>query len=250
MRNRLAWLIGAAVLNPMAALSQGPIDPDMLAKGHALFQTNCMVCHKAEGEGRPPLFPALKGNQNLSDPYLIVHNVHHGQNNMPPFAVLTDAEIAAVATYVRNAWDNTFGGVTVEEVTEMRADLDPTGPVRSIWDGVYTQAQADRGKSVFGSPCGTCHGKRLNGVAEDMDMASAPPLAREKFLRVWDGRSLGILFSYAKSTMPQSNPGFLPDEDYVAMIAYMLETSGAPPGTTELPVDVEGMGRIVISPKS
>src|SRR5687768_158989 len=71
------------------------------APGQALFEQNCAICHKADGSGTPPIFPALAGNQNLSDLALIVTNVHQGKGAMPPFPNLTAEEIATIATYVR-----------------------------------------------------------------------------------------------------------------------------------------------------
>ncbi|MGC5198578.1 hypothetical protein, partial [Aphanothece microscopica] len=62
----------------------------------------------------------------------------------------------------------------------------------------------------------------------------------------WDGRSLGMLYTYSRLTMPQSNPGFLPDEDYAAIVAHMLAVSGAPAGTDALPADPVALGAILI----
>lgn len=242
-------LVRAAALAVLAggpALAQGGADPALLAQGQAVYAANCAICHKLDGEGAPPAIPALKANPNLEDAFLIVYSVHAGQANMPPFPAITDGDIAAVATYVRNSFGNTHGGVTVEEVTALRADMDPVPPLRSIWDGVYTQAQADRGKTVYKGPCGLCHGTKLNGVPDDQDMRPAPPLGRAKFLRNWDGRSLGMLYTYSRLTMPQSNPGFLPDEDYAAIVAHMLAVSGAPAGTEALPADPVALGAILI----
>jgi mono/diheme cytochrome c family protein len=224
-------------------------DATQMEAGEALYATNCAVCHKPGGEGQGSTIPALKGDENLSDAYMIVYNVHEGVVVMPAFPALDDADIAAVASYVRNAWGNAYGPVTAEEVATMRADLTPPGPIRSIWDGVFTAEQAERGKAVFNSPCGACHGSRLNGAPDDMDQTPAPPLARVKFLRSWDGRSLGSLFSYTKTTMPKSNPGFLPEEDYVAIVAYMLSLSGAPAGDTPLSTDVRDLAHIMIGEK-
>ncbi len=236
------------VLTAGGALAQAGADATMMEQGGALYGQYCAVCHRADGQGNGGVFPALAGAESLADSGNIVITVHAGGGIMPPFPWLADAEIAALATYVRNSFGNSFGGVTEPEVATARADLDPPGEVRSIWDGVYTQEQADRGAAVFNSPCGTCHGSRLNGAPDDQDMRPAPPLARANFLRVWDGRSLGMLQSYSHWTMPQSNPGFLPEEDYLAIIAHMLATTGAPPGDTPLSLDPEELALIRIGP--
>lgn len=244
MTRTTAILAALAGLWGGAALAQA--DPALVEAGRALYAQQCLICHKPEGEGAPPAIPALKANDNLEDPFLIVYSIHQGQANMPPFPMLTDADIAAIASYVRSSFGNSHGGVTVDEVTALRAELDPAPEVGSIWDGVYTQAQADRGRMVYKGPCGLCHGTRLNGVPDDQDMRPAPPLGRAKFLRNWDGRSLGALYTYSRLTMPQSNPGFLPDEDYAAIVAHMLAASGAPAGAEPLPADPAALGAIVI----
>lgn len=238
------------LLLPGAALAQDqvPVDPALMAQGEALYAQHCLLCHRDQGQGTGSTFPALAANENLSQTDLIVTNLHLGVVTMPPFPWLSDAEMAALASYVRNSFGNGFGGTTAEEVAAIRTGLDPAGPVRTIWDGVFTQDQADRGKAIFASPCGVCHGSRLNGAPDDQDMRPAPPLARANFLRVWDGRSLGMLYSYTRMTMPQSNPAFLPEEDYIAMIAHMLATTGAPAGPEPLPVDVQMLGLIRIGP--
>jgi len=241
-------LVAVLCLSAGSALAQHSIDPLMMEQGAALYAQNCLLCHKDAGQGMMDVFPPLAGSLNLEEPDITVGNIHQGVVTMPPFPWLTDAEVAALATYVRNSFGNSHGGVTPAEVTAIRAGLEPPGTVRSIWDGVYTQEQADRGREVYGSPCGLCHGSRLNGDPDNQYMRPAPPLARANFLRVWDGRSLGILYSYARWTMPPNNPGFLPDEDYIAIVAHMLATTGAPPGDVPLSMDVHDLGRIRIGP--
>ena len=77
-------------------------------------------------------------------------------------------------------------------------------------------------------------------------MVSTPPLARAKFLRDWEGRSLATLFEYTRATMPESNPGSLTDQEYVDVIAYMLSVSGMPAGDDELRPDPPSLARATI----
>ena len=221
----------------------------LLADGQTLYEANCAICHQATGAGRPPTFPDLRGNENLSDPYLVVSKISQGLGNMPPFPTLTAADITAIAAYVGTAWGNSYGGPTEAEVAAILAEFPPPEDARSIWDGVYTTAQAERGAQVYRAPCGLCHGTRLNGAPDDNDMVPGPALARQGFLRAWDGRSLGMLYTYTMSTMPQANPGFLPPEDYAAIFAHLLAVSGAPPGDAELPADPWDLGHIRIVPE-
>lgn len=117
----------------------------------------------------------------------------------------------------------------------------------SIWDGIFTDAQAQRGRELYPGPCGKCHGKRLDGAPDDPDMFSTKPIGGPKFLRNWDGRSLGVLFEYVRTTMPANNPGFLSDREYADLLAYMLAVSGVPAGDAELPADPNALAAVAIS---
>ena len=77
-------------------------------------------------------------------------------------------------------------------------------------------------------------------------MRSTPPLARARFLRIWEGRSLATLFEYTRATMPESNPSSLTDQEYVDVIAYMLSVGGMPVGGEELQADLGSLARVVI----
>jgi mono/diheme cytochrome c family protein len=241
----------AATLATALCLAAAPGLADPRA-GAELYARHCAICHQANGAGFPPGIPALNGSYALEDAYTLVANTHVGGFYMPAFPELDAAEIAAIAGYVRNAWDNAHGEVTVEEVAalmeEAAGDM-PQVTQRSIWDGVYTRDQARRGQELARAACGMCHGTRMNGVPDDNDMRAGPPLARAYFLREWEGRSLGTLFTYSKWTMPQANPGFLPDEDYAAIIAFTLSLTDVPPGRQELPADAVTLGHIMIGPR-
>jgi cytochrome c len=116
----------------------------------------------------------------------------------------------------------------------------------SVWDGVYTEAQAIRGRDLYEGACGFCHGRRLDGAADDPDMRSAPPLARAKFFRNWEGRSLAVLFELTRTTMPEDNPGSLTDDEFIDVIAYMLSVSRIPAGDEELRPALQDLARVVI----
>jgi len=86
---------------------------ELYAKGEEVYNRTCAACHQPTGEGMPPMFPALKGNQIvLSDINHHLDIVLHGINGtaMQGFAAqLNETEIAAVITYERNAWGNNVG---------------------------------------------------------------------------------------------------------------------------------------------
>jgi len=106
------------------------------------------------------------------------------------------------------------------------------GPARaqsvSIWDGVYTEAQADRGGAGFAGHCASCHGANMGGTGE------APALAGPQFLSDFDTLSLGDLFDRVRTTMPQGNPGSLNRDQYADILAFLLKANGLPSGPREL----------------
>ena len=99
---------------------------------------------------------------------------------------------------------------------------------RSVWDGVYTAAQAARGEAGYARNCGFCHGANLAGTGE------AKPLAGPEFLSSWNGLTMGDLFERTRTTMPLEKPGTLSREDYADVLAYVLKANGFPAGAAEL----------------
>ena len=215
-------------------------------QGQQLYEEHCSLCHQDSGAGDPPTFPALSANDQLGDPARIVRRINAGTRRMPPFPALSPEEIFSLVNYIRNAWANDFGGVTTEDVPAVLEGLVEAGPMASVWDGVFTEAQAARGQATYTGACAICHGRRLNGAPDDPDMRSTPPLARATFVRVWEGRSLATLFAYTRATMPEDNPSSLTDQENVDVIAYLLSISGMPVGDVELQADPRSLARVVI----
>lgn len=115
-----------------------------------------------------------------------------------------------------------------------------TAQGRSGWDGVYTDAQASRGETIYRGSCAVCHGDDLSGGE------MGPGLAGTAFLEFWDGLSLGDLYQVMSVSMPQDNPGSLEMAQYVDVIAFMLQQSEFPSGSEELPADEGGLGEVMI----
>ena len=111
---------------------------------------------------------------------------------------------------------------------------------RTVRDGVYTTAQAARGKAVYVAQCEVCHKQNLLG--EQM----TPSLVGVSFAFRWNGRNLLDYFTGLRSTMPQSAPGGLSETTYADLVAYILAENEYPAGDTELLADAGALSRIVI----
>lgn len=101
--------------------------------------------------------------------------------------------------------------------------------------GVYTDAQAVRGKAFYSDNCIQCHGGELDGVEE------APPLVGQLFLRRWGGLPIGALHAFIDKTMPPGNGGALGAVEEADIVAYILSKNGFPSGPTPLPADPAGL---------
>lgn len=98
-------------------------------------------------------------------------------------------------------------------------------PPRTVWDGVYTDAQAARGLAAFGPNCSGCHALAAEGKA---------PLAGDPFWKSFAQKTVGELIEYVSANMPNGTPGSLSASTYADIVALMLKTNGFPAGATEL----------------
>ena len=89
------------------------------------------------------------------------------------------------------------------------------GESRSVWDGVYTEEQAERGHSVYHQQCELCHGDTLLGGDE------VPPLSGAQFLANWNGLTVGDLFERIRKSMPANDPGRLTSQQNADVLAYL-----------------------------
>jgi mono/diheme cytochrome c family protein len=111
----------------------------------------------------------------------------------------------------------------------------------SIWDGVFSDAQVQRGKNAYQGSCASCHGDDL--VAVDPE---APSLTGPRFKAEWVGKTIGERFELARESMPLDNPGSLDDKTYVDILAFILHFNGYPSGDRELEADIDALSRVVI----
>lgn len=93
--------------------------------GKALFLKNCAACHQATGKGIPGAFPALAGSKFVTGEHAEVAAVLlKGRGGMPDFSEnISDADMAAILTYVRSSWGNKADALTEAEVFKLRDTL-------------------------------------------------------------------------------------------------------------------------------
>ena len=96
---------------------------------------------------------------------------------------------------------------------------------RTVWDGVYTEAQAARGTMAFGQSCAGCHALAAQGKA---------PLVGDAFWKSFAQKTVGDLLEFVSTNMPNGTPGSLTEPTYRDIVALMLKSNGFPAGTTEL----------------
>lgn len=133
-------LIAAAALLPLAlspivgatsayaqadASTDDSLMEDLMGEGASLYRLECARCHGRNGEGQlydHGAAPRLAGNAARLAVRKVAVQVIRGGSYMPPFGSLTDRELAAVVTYVRNAFGNDYGPATVDEIAQIRAE--------------------------------------------------------------------------------------------------------------------------------
>jgi cytochrome c oxidase subunit 2 len=104
------WVAANAPSNLPAAPAAPMTQEALMTEGQALYNTTCSVCHKPDGGGMPPAFPALRGGKIAVGKVAgHIDIVLHGKPGtaMQAFGPqLTDEQIAAIITYERNSWGN------------------------------------------------------------------------------------------------------------------------------------------------
>ncbi|HEY7441988.1 MAG TPA: cytochrome c [Vicinamibacterales bacterium] len=251
MLSKLCVLLVMSVLcvltadSPAAAQGTGTIwdgvyTAAQAARGKTTFEGTCARCHNVELTGSER-GPALKGSTFLShwedDSLESIFNKI--RDTMPPIGPNTlseDIKIDILAYILQ-----------VNSYPTGNSDLRPTGTLlenvkivkKGIWNGVYSAAQATRGKTTFETACIRCHGADLTGT-------TAPPLAGDKFLGNWETDSLNSLFVKIRDTMPPNFGTILEPEAKLEILTYILQVNKFPAGVDDLKVDSEMLDAIQI----
>jgi len=128
-----------------------------------------------------------------------------------------------------------FGFLALLLVVAQPADAQTNGGAASktIWDGVYTAAQAARGENAVKQNCGACH--------------AAAEWRNAGFIPSWSGRSVGELHTLIRTTMPMDAPGRLSPAQYADIVAYILKINNVPAGEVELPSEDRALQGIAVT---
>jgi mono/diheme cytochrome c family protein len=120
------------------AASTSRASAEVTDAGKAIYRDSCSACHQLDGRGVPGLFPSLKGSAvaQSEDPLTMLRLILNGgkaastaanpnATSMPSYAwKLSDKQVAAVASYVREAWGNKGDPVDSSEVADIRAKVE------------------------------------------------------------------------------------------------------------------------------
>lgn len=126
------------------AQDRAPPEFDPIAAGGRIYRSRCLQCHQGNGQGIPGQYPPLVGTRWVTgSEERLVHILLNGlmgeievlgntyNDNMPHFRNLSDRDIAAVLTFIRQEWGNDAPPVEQETVAEIRAEVGTRNP----WQG-------------------------------------------------------------------------------------------------------------------
>jgi cbb3-type cytochrome c oxidase subunit III len=189
---RSAWTNKAAAVSAdQVAAARNPV----ALSGAQTYAAKCATCHQSGGQGTSA-YPPLNGNPHVTatDSKEMIATIVNGRSGvltvngttyngkMPTWkGQLSNADIAAVATYIRSAWTNKAPGVTEQQISA-------AGP--SVLNTV--------GASVYASKCAACHGANGQGGGR----GTFPALAGDPLVNKTDAVGMIALIEHGQSMMP------------------------------------------------
>jgi cbb3-type cytochrome c oxidase subunit III len=212
---RSAWTNkAAAVTADQVAVARSPV----AFSGGQIFATKCAGCHQATGQGTSA-YPPLNGNAHViaADPKEMIATIVNGRSGllvvngtsyngkMPTWkGQLSNADIAAVATFVRSAWTNKASGVTEQQVAAAGAP-------------VLTAV----GASIYSTKCAACHGASGQGGGH----GTFPALAGDSLVNSASPAGMAGVIEHGRSMMP-SWKGQLSAGDIAAVMTFVRAAWG------------------------
>jgi mono/diheme cytochrome c family protein len=128
-------------------------------------------------------------------------------------------------TWEDHEMQSLVGVLFVALATASLVTAQTANPRRTVWDGVYTEAQAARGTTAYGQSCAGCHALATEGKS---------PLVGDPFWKSFAQKNVGDLLEFVSTYMPNGNPGSLTEPTYRDIVALILKSNGFPAGTAEL----------------
>lgn len=112
-------------------------------------------------------------------------------------------------------------------VVSLNAQATAQATRQSVWEGLYSDAQAVRGHDAYTKACARCHMDDLGGHEYAGALAGYP------FQMKWEDASVAEVFGRIR-TMPLGEAGSLSTQEYLDILAYLLHANGYPSGQGEL----------------
>lgn len=110
---------------------------------------------------------------------------------------------------------------------------------RTIWRGGFSDAQATRGAAIYQKKCTHCHSDDFHGNVD-----GGPPLKGPAFDMRWAGLTVLDIVNEISELMPATDPGGLPRQDYVDVLAFIFRSNGATMGPADLKADDAALGQV------
>ncbi|HYE85069.1 MAG TPA: cytochrome c [Vicinamibacterales bacterium] len=114
---------------------------------------------------------------------------------------------------------------------------------KTVWDGVFSKEQAERGAAAYKTACSECHGNDLMGDG------FAPALTGAEFAGNWNDLSVGDLFERIRVSMPPSGPSGVSPAQKADIVAHIMNMNKWPAGTGELEPKTDVLKTIKIEMK-
>jgi mono/diheme cytochrome c family protein len=240
----MAGIAFAQSATPDKKVWDGVYTSAQAARGKAPFERSCGRCHNNELAGSER-GPALKGNvfwskwenENLAGLFMKI------RDTMPQDgpSLVNDEQKADILAYIMSVTGMPAGS------EELKADIRALDTIKiakkTTWDGVFTAAQAERGKANFlTGRCGGCHKLDLTGDR-------GPALKGDDFIAHWENGSLATLFDKIRETMPPNAPNETTDDAKIDIVAYLLQQNGYPIGKSELRAESDSLGIVDLTRK-
>ena len=236
----------------------GVYTEEQATRGEVTYEQECATCHLADllGDG---IAPALTGaafdfrwsDLSVGDMFVTL------RATMPQGAPasLSPQGYADIVGYIlkRNDFPAGSSELPTDESTLNTIIIHaepPAGSAQaegnagdgmSVWDGVFTAAQAQRGETTYEQECATCH------LADLLGDGIAPALTGAAFDFRWSDLSVGDIFVALRATMPQGAPASLSPQGYADIVSYLLQKNDFPAGDNELPADEAALNTIIIT---